>query len=602
MTANRWFPPPSPSRCPDCEGPVVDRRCSACGLLLQGQAAATLWWLDRELHRLSAQRSAVLEQLRTATRATAPAPLPEPPVGAGPFADPVLPNPPSPASYRRPEASSRDLQNLLLGLGAFLLAIASVVFATVTWTRLSAALQGLVLAGMTAAAATATAALRRKGLKATSEAVGCVTAFLAVVDLHALRISAVPGVEPALYWSAALLVLAAGAAAVGRLVRVQAASATACISIQLSLPLLLVGASVGPGLFAAGLLVQAAAAVTFLAVVGPTGRGTTWFLTGYGAATAWLLGTGVAVIRLVDVGPSGSLAVSALVLLAAAVAALFAVWSQEGRDLGLGAATALGLGALAGVFEHVAAGDVLVLALGGAAVAVTAGSAWLGWYVRVGRSWLRAPGLVGSIASGLALIPLAQPAGEALVGRIGFLDRIWTGHLTDSARDSLLLHGGWSGSAVTAWYLGLFALALASVVAWLTWVPLNASVGQTGREPVSVTRPTPGLLQLAPGSASGRHGGPGSGSGVPSPVLGGWALAGWLVVALPMIPLLVNAPVFVAIAWLLGWAAGAMAVIVLRPGASGRSGRSCSWPPRWVWPGPLPLRGRPWLPRPRSWC
>lgn len=103
------------------------------------------------------------------------------------------------------------------------------------------------------------------------------------------------------------------------------------------------------------------------------------------AATAWLLGTGVAVIRLVDVGPPGSLAVSALVLLAAAVAALFAVWSQEGRDLGLGAATALGLGALAGMAEHMANGDVLVITLGGAAVAVTAGSAWLGRDVRVGH-------------------------------------------------------------------------------------------------------------------------------------------------------------------------------------------------------------------------
>ena len=533
MTSYRWFPPPSPSRCPDCEGQVVDQRCSACGLVLRGPGAATLWWLDRELHRLSAQRTAVLSQLRAAS------PLPAPPAGIG--APPLPPPPP----VERPETSSHDLQNVLLGLGAFLVAIASIVFATVTWTRLSAGLQGLVLAGMTAAAATGTAALRRRGLKATAEAVAAVSVFLALIDLHAVRISLVPGIEPLTFWSMAVAVLGLGAAVYGRFVKVVAASVTATVAIQLCLPFLLIGTHASPSVLAFGLLGQAAVALTLLAVVGPTRTGTTRFLVGAGAAAAWFAGTAVTIGSL---SPSQSWTMPALLVLAAIVAALAAMWSEEAREPALGASTALSVGAAGLLLGHVATGDVLLLTGGAISVGLVAAMAVLGRRGTVGSDWLRAPGIVASAVAGAALVPLVEPAAQALAGPLSGLDHVWNGDLAEPARASLLEQGSWAGSGITAWYLGLFGLALAAVWAWLRWVPL-----------VRAAAPLPPPPTVAGTARTGKRT-PIQAAGSRTP----WAVVGWLVVAVPMAPLLVDAPIVATVAWLLAWTAAALAVLVVR--------------------------------------
>ena len=544
MSASRWFPPPSPSRCPDCSGPVSDRRCAACGLNLEGQAAATLWWLDRELHRLSDQRAAVLSQLRAASRGAA-RPAPTPPFGVG--APTTLAPSHSggatvgqPIRAERPEASSRDLQNLLLGLGAFLLAVASVVFATVTWTRLSAGVQGLVLGGLTAGAATGAAALHRRGLKATAEAVAAVSVFLALIDIHAVRISAVPGVEPLIYWSGGLAVLAVGAALFGRVAKVVVVPVCTAIAIQLCIPFLLLGNHVAPSLLALGLLLQAGVAVTLLAVVGPTRTGTTRFLVGFGAATAWFVGTGTTVGAL---DPSVSWTLPGLLLLSAAVAAVVAGWWDDGRELAVGAAAALSLGAIGVVIGRLASGDVLVLALGALSAAGLAAAGGLGRRHVVDVRWLRAPALVGSVVAVASLAPLVQPAAEALVGRIGQLDHVWNGDLADHVRATVLRDQLWAGSAVSTWYLLLFGGVLAALVAARRWIPFGPSA-RPRPLPISGTAPARNPTDTAP--------------------LGG-AAALWLAVALPMVPLLVDAPAFATVAWLLAWSAVSVSALALRP-------------------------------------
>ena len=129
------------------------------------------------------------------------------------------------------------VQNLLLGLGTGLLAVAAVVFTAVNWDRLDAGLQAVALLVATAVLATATVAAARHRMPATAEAVGLVTLLMALVDAHAVRVGGLPHVDAATYWAVALAVVAAAAWALALVSGIAATRMGAVVLGQL--PLLL---------------------------------------------------------------------------------------------------------------------------------------------------------------------------------------------------------------------------------------------------------------------------------------------------------------------------------------------------------------------------
>lgn len=435
MTSTRPFPPPSVHRCPDCDGPVAAGRCSACGLDLRQPPAATLWWIDNELARLWSQRGAVLAQLRTASRVAASGvangAANSPPEGPASFAHgcseagapasestpPVAPRPSTPPRPAFPLSQpgvaatpSVELQNLLLGLGTFSLVVAALVFATVTWTRLSAAVQGSILLGLTAVAVAATTALHRRGLRSTAEAIGVVTVVLGLVDGRVAQVAGFPHVRGQLYWSGALGVVALGGWAFGRLAGVRSGPLAALALAQLSAPLAAtVHHPFSLDLFAAVVVVQAAV----LLAVWRTGTLTEveWPVR-IGVPVAWATGTSLVLGRLLAAGAHPAFAdvagPAAVTLLAAGVAGSVARWwsDRDGvREPALATLTVLGLAAAVGLAHVGWAGQALAAAAGTAAVLV------LILTTRLPVRWGAAPAAVAGAVLGAAALAVLASAG-----------------------------------------------------------------------------------------------------------------------------------------------------------------------------------------------
>jgi hypothetical protein len=115
-------------------------------------------------------------------------PGPPPRKHAEPFAD-VLPDPavaaqPSPAV--RPEASTRSVQNILLGLGALLLGVAAVVFAGVAISTLDDLSRTSILIAATVLMLIAPLPVARRRLTATAETIAAVGLLLVPLDGYAL--------------------------------------------------------------------------------------------------------------------------------------------------------------------------------------------------------------------------------------------------------------------------------------------------------------------------------------------------------------------------------------------------------------------------------
>ena len=309
-----------------------------------------------------------------------------------------------------PPAPSVELQNLLLGLGAFLLMVAALVFATVTWTRLSAAVQGSILFGLTALAVAATTALRRRDLRSTAEAVGVVTVVLGLVDGRAVQVAGFPHVRGQLYWAVAVGALAMAAWAFGRLAAVRSARLAAVTLAQLSAPLAATGLhAFSIDLFAAVLVMQAAVA-SYMWRAG-TLADCEWPVR-IGAPAAWAAGTGVALGRLLDVGAHPAftdvVAPAALTLAAALVAGLAAAWWSDRDDVrapALATLTALAVAAAVGLAQVWWTGQALGVAAGTAAVVA------LVLTTRLPARWGDAPAAVAGAVLGVAAVAVVASAG-----------------------------------------------------------------------------------------------------------------------------------------------------------------------------------------------
>ncbi|GAB2960352.1 hypothetical protein GCM10027280_56460 [Micromonospora polyrhachis] len=90
------------------------------------------------------------------------------------------------APQPRPEASTREVQNILLGLGALLLGVAAVVFAAMALSSLDDFSRLGILVTATALMLAAPVAVARRGLTATAETIAAVGLLLVPLDGYAL--------------------------------------------------------------------------------------------------------------------------------------------------------------------------------------------------------------------------------------------------------------------------------------------------------------------------------------------------------------------------------------------------------------------------------
>lgn len=144
------------------------------------------------------------------------------------------PAPPVPTAAGR----SLSVQAVLVGLGAFLVIVAAVIFAVVTWEQLGAAGQAAVLVVATAAATGIAVVAARAGLSATAEAVAVVAAGFGFIDVHAVRTAVAPDGDWQLAWAVGITVVAAGLVALGRAARLRGPAIGAVGSAQLPLEFL----------------------------------------------------------------------------------------------------------------------------------------------------------------------------------------------------------------------------------------------------------------------------------------------------------------------------------------------------------------------------
>ncbi|RST09934.1 hypothetical protein EF904_14225, partial [Streptomyces sp. WAC05950] len=157
------------------------------------------------------------------------------------------------------EASAPSAQNVLLTLGAVLLAVAALAFTLVSWGSMGIAGRSAVLAVVTAAALAAPAVLLRRGLRSTAESVAAVGLLLTVLDAYALYAVGMPDADGTGYAAGAAAVLAAVWAGYGSALRtLRIPLPAAVVAAQLPLPLAAVAWQAGPLGVGWALLVTAA--------------------------------------------------------------------------------------------------------------------------------------------------------------------------------------------------------------------------------------------------------------------------------------------------------------------------------------------------------
>ncbi|MFG2336722.1 SCO7613 C-terminal domain-containing membrane protein [Streptomyces yangpuensis] len=218
--------------------------------------AEELALIDRELAQLDARRLYLLgrrDWLLRLLQQSGAAPVRWGPAASGPPAWSA--GPAGPAK----EASAPSAQNVLLTLGAVLLAVAALAFTLVSWGSMGIAGRSAVLGVVTAAALAAPVVLLRRGLRSTAESVAAVGLLLTVLDAYALYAVGMPDTDGTGYAAGAAAVLAAVWAGYGSALRaLRLPLPAAVVAAQLPLPLAAVAGEAGPLGLGWALLVTAA--------------------------------------------------------------------------------------------------------------------------------------------------------------------------------------------------------------------------------------------------------------------------------------------------------------------------------------------------------
>ncbi|MFD4136337.1 SCO7613 C-terminal domain-containing membrane protein [Streptomyces goshikiensis] len=326
----------------------------------------------------------------------------------------------APAFPGRPkEASAPSAQNVLLTLGAVLLAVAALAFTLVSWGSLGIGGRSAVLAVVTAAALVTPAPLLRRGLRSTAESVAAVGLLLTVLDAYALFAVGMPDTDAAAYAAGAAAVLAAAWAGYGRaLPALRIPLPAALLTAQLPLPLAALAADAGPAELGWALLATAALDLA-LAASAPARWPTraAWIPAAVLGAVALLIGLSesAAAASAADAVAPAALLAAVAALGVAAARRIPGAWPAATAG-GLAAVAALGGTARPELAPGWAVVAYLTLALPLlAAVRVTA----LPEPVRLGLA------RAGAGIAGLAALWGCAAAVTALVGRLRVLDEVW---------------------------------------------------------------------------------------------------------------------------------------------------------------------------------
>ncbi|MFF1409386.1 SCO7613 C-terminal domain-containing membrane protein [Streptomyces sp. NPDC058289] len=297
--------------------------------------AEELVLIDRELIQLDARRHFLLSRRAWLLGAQAP------------HAWGAPARPPVPAQGA--EASAPGAQNVLLVLGAVLLAVAALAFTLVSWGSLGIAGRSAVLAVVTAAALGAPVALLRRGLRSTAEAVAAVGLLLTVLDAYALYAVGMPEVDGTAYAAGAAAALAAVWAGYGRsLPALRIPVPAALLTAQLPLPLAALAAGAA-GLDMAWALLGTAALDAGLVLLRP-GRWSRWAGAAGSVAGGAALLTGL--VESAAAESTGAALAPSARLAAVAVLALVVAWRASGLRAAFAAAGAFAaVAALGGLFR-----------------------------------------------------------------------------------------------------------------------------------------------------------------------------------------------------------------------------------------------------------
>jgi hypothetical protein len=162
--------------------------CPGCGCWLAGPQARELRWIEGELARLDAARTALIQRgaaLRAELSWRPAAPAPEQPAPSWPSV------PPAPAAraagQRRPELTARGVARLLLAVGAGMVVIAATAFTVANWTVVGPAGRLGILLAVTGAVLVVPWLLLRRGLNATAEATAAIGCALLTGDAYLAR-------------------------------------------------------------------------------------------------------------------------------------------------------------------------------------------------------------------------------------------------------------------------------------------------------------------------------------------------------------------------------------------------------------------------------
>lgn len=352
------------------------------------------------------------------------------------------------------------LQNLLLGLGTALVAVAAIVFTAVNWDRMGASAQGLVLLVLTGLAVGASRLAARRSMPATAEALGLVSLLAALADIHALRIGTSAGADPMWFWAAGIAVVSLLGWSLGSALNLRSTRAAAAVLAQV--PLLLVLDRVVDSPVAGALMVLLQSAAVLHAVITPTAAPRLARVVGGAAAS--LVGAGgaiVAVAAMVEAAPGDRLAPALVVALAAAL--VVSILARRPDDdifdqPALLVATWLGAASVAGGLSAVAAGDAYLVALSAITVGV------LALAVRGPARWGTIPGWTAAVVGMAAGWPLlARSAGLTVAAALDQTGGPHSAGVEASDRAAGLVAA--LGSLPPAWALGaqLSVLALAVV-------------------------------------------------------------------------------------------------------------------------------------------
>ncbi|MFB7179514.1 SCO7613 C-terminal domain-containing membrane protein [Streptomyces sp. NPDC056257] len=367
--------------------------------------AEELALIDRELAQLDARRVHLLARrdwLLHVLRQSGPAPAGWGPVPAGP----------------PKETSAPSAQNVLLTLGAVLLAVAALAFTLVSWGSMGIGGRSAVLAAVTAAALLAPVPLLRRGLGSTAESVAAVGLLLTVLDAYALYAVGMPDANGFGYAAGAAAVLAAAWAGYGSALRkLRLPLPAAVLAAQFPLPLAALAAQAGPSELGWALLVtaalDAALALRVRAAAAPAAALTAVALL-IGVAESWAAGS------------AGQALAPAALLLAGAALGIAAAWREPRAWVaalvgGLAAVVALGGVARPGLTDSVGDGAWVVLVHLLVALPLLAAVRVSALPAAVRRGLARAGVAVTALAAlsaGAAVVP-------TLLVRLRVLEEVW---------------------------------------------------------------------------------------------------------------------------------------------------------------------------------